>query len=92
MTAPGAWTKAASLLVTGIENLSDLGVLPSLSGRLWDTSAILPDSGPIGGLLAALTGYRARPNLLDVLVYVSYWGVVLWALSRPRPVVSTARI
>ncbi len=83
---------AASLLVTGIENLSDLGVLPSLSGRLWDTSAILPDSGPIGGLLAALTGYRARPNLLDVLVYALYWGVILWALSRPRPAVSTARI
>lgn len=83
---------AASLLVTGVENLSDLGVVPSLSGRLWDTSAILPDSGPVGGLIAALTGYRARPNLLDVLVYGLYWGVMLWALSRPRPAVSAARI
>lgn len=83
---------AASLLVTGVENLSDLGVLPTLSGRLWDTSAILPDSGPVGGLVAALTGYRARPNLLDVLVYALYWGVMFWILSRPRPAVSTARI
>lgn len=81
---------AASLLVTGVENLSDLGVLPRLSGRLWDTSAILPDSGPLGGLVAALTGYRARPNLLDVLVYVLYWGVIFWTLFRPRPEVRTA--
>lgn len=81
---------AASLLMTGVENLSDLGVLPSLSGRLWDTSAILPDYGPVGGLLAALTGYRARPSLLNVLVYALYWGVILWALFRPRPEVSTA--
>lgn len=81
---------AASLLVTGVENLSDLGVLPALSGRLWDTSAILPDSGPVGGLLAGLTGYRARPNLLDVLVYALYWGMIFWTLFRPRPRVSTA--
>lgn len=81
---------AASLLVTGVENLSDLGVLPSLSGRLWDTSAILPDSGPLGGLLSALTGYRARPNLLDVLVYALYWSVIFWTLFRPRPKVRTA--
>lgn len=82
---------AASLLVTGVENLSDLGVLPTLSGRLWDSSAILPDSGPIGGLLAALTGYRARPNLMDLLVYALYWGVIFWTLVWPRPKISTAR-
>jgi high-affinity iron transporter len=83
---------AASLLVTGVENLSDLGVLPPLSGRLWDTSAILPDSGPLGGLLSALTGYRARPNLLDVLVYALYWSVIFWTLFRPRSKVRPAHI
>lgn len=82
---------AASLLVTGVENLGDLGVLPTLSGRLWDSSAIMPDSGPVGGLVAALTGYRARPNLTDVLVYVLYWGVIFWTLFWPRPKISTAR-
>ena len=82
---------AASLLVTGVENLGELGVLPTLSGRLWDSSAILPDSGPVGGLLAALTGYRARPNLMNVLIYALYWGVILWTLFWPRPKISTAR-
>ena len=82
---------AASLLVTGVENLGALGVLPTLSGRLWDSSAILPDSGPVGGLLAALTGYRARPNLMNVLVYALYWGVIFWTLFWPRPKISMAR-
>ena len=82
---------AASLLVTGVENLGELGVLPTLSGRLWDSSAILPDNGPIGGILAALTGYRARPNLMDVLVYALYWGVIFWTLFSSRPKISTAR-
>jgi high-affinity iron transporter len=82
---------AASLLVTGVENLGELGVLPTLSGRLWDSSAILPDSGPIGGLLAALTGYRARPNLMDVLVYALYWGVIFWTLFWSPPKISPAR-
>jgi high-affinity iron transporter len=73
---------AASLVVTGVENLGQLGILPPLSGRLWDSSAILPDSGPIGGLVGALTGYRARPDLTDVLVYALYWGVMVWTLFR----------
>lgn len=82
---------AGSLLVTGAENLVELGVLPTLSGRLWDSSAILPDSGPVGGLLAALTGYRARPNLMDVLVYALYWGMMFWTLFWSRPKISTVR-
>lgn len=76
---------AASLLVTGIDNLVGLDVLPPLSGRLWDSSAVLPDSGPIGGLIGALTGYRARPYLLQVLVFTLYWVVIYWALYWSRP-------
>lgn len=80
---------AGSLLMTGIENLVALGWLPNLSGRLWDSSAILPDSGALGGLVAALTGYRARPDLIDVLVYAGYWGVMLWTLFWRRPCADT---
>lgn len=81
---------AASLLLTGVDNLIGLGVLPQLSGRLWDTSAILPDSGPVGGLVGALTGYRARPDLMQLLVYALYWGLMCWALFWPRPVARAA--
>ena len=76
---------AASLLVTGADYLGDLGVVPKLSGRLWDSSALLPDGGPIGGLVGSLTGYRARPDLVEVLVYGLYWGAIYWALFWSRP-------
>jgi high-affinity iron transporter len=81
---------AASLLLTGVDNLIDLGTLPTLSGRLWDSSAILPDSGPVGGLIGALTGYRARPDLMQVLVYACYWLVIYLALFVSRPQAKTA--
>jgi high-affinity iron transporter len=74
---------AGSLLVTGVDNLVGLDVLPRLSGRLWDTSAILPDTGIFGGLLASLAGYRARPDLTQLLVYALYWGTMAWLLLRP---------
>jgi high-affinity iron transporter len=76
---------AASLLVTGVDNLIGLGYLPPLSTRLWDSSAILPDSGGLGGLVGALTGYRARPDLMLLIAYALYWGVIGFALLRPRP-------
>jgi high-affinity iron transporter len=81
---------AASLLLTGVDNLVGLGVLPSLSGRLWDSSAVLSDSGPVGGLVGALTGYRARPDLVQVLVYGAYWGLMCLTLFWPRRAAKTA--
>ena len=48
----------------------------------WDTSAVLDDSGRLGGLIASLTGYRARPALLPVLALAVYWGVVGTFLRR----------
>ena len=76
---------AASLLMTGADYLGDLGIVPKLSGRLWDSSALLPDGGPLGGLVGSLTGYRARPDLVEVLVYGLYWGAIYWALFWSRP-------
>jgi len=38
----------------------------------------------VGGVLAALTGYRARPALLTLGALALYWiGVTYW-LRRPR--------
>ena len=81
---------AASLLVSGVDNLVSLGYVPALSGRLWDTSAILPDSGPVGGLVGALTGYRARPDLIQILVLAIYWGLMSWALFSYRGAAKSA--
>jgi high-affinity iron transporter len=77
---------AASLIVTGVDNLVDLGVLPALTGKLWDSSGLLSDGGVVGGLISSLTGYRARPDLTEVLTYAGYWVLVLWLLSFSRRV------
>ncbi|MFM9634966.1 hypothetical protein ACKI10_46600, partial [Streptomyces galilaeus] len=65
---------AASLVMTGVDHLYSAGVLPTLSAPLWDSSGLLDDSGMIGGIIAALTGYRAHPDALTLLVYAGYWG------------------
>ena len=76
---------AGALLVSAIEKSIALDVLPPLIDRLWDTSAVVDDSGHVGGLLAALTGYRARPALLPLLLLAAYWAAVVAMLRRtPR--------
>lgn len=74
---------AGSLLLTGVDNLVSLGIIPQLSGRVWDTSRILTDSGALGGLVSALTGYRAKPVLIQLLALGGYWIVMIWLLRRP---------
>jgi high-affinity iron transporter len=81
---------AASLLVTGLEKLEGFGWLPSLKAQLWNSTWLLDDSSRFGGVVAALTGYRAQPSLVVLLVYVFYWLLVLTFLRRygaPRQVV-----
>lgn len=84
---------AAALVVTGAEKLQLLGWLPALRDGLWDSSWLLPDMGRVGGLVAALTGYRAQPSLMTVLVYAGYWLLIAWLLRRraaaPAPRVAT---
>lgn len=77
---------AGALLLTAVDNLVALGYLPRLSGRLWDASAWLSDGGGLGGLFSTLTGWRARPDLTELLVFLAYWGAMVWLLYRPQTV------
>ena len=64
---------AGALLVSGVEKLIALDVLPALVDPVWDTTRLLDDSGRVGGLIASFTGYRARPALLPLLALALYW-------------------
>lgn len=75
---------AGALLVSAVDKLIALDVLPALVDPVWDTSSLLDDSGRVGGLVASLTGYRARPALLPLLLLVAYW-VALVSLLRRKP-------
>jgi high-affinity iron transporter len=85
---------AGALLVSGVEKLISLDVLPSLVDPVWDTSRLLDDSGRIGGLIASFTGYRARPGLLPLLVLAAYWGTVWATLFRGqrKPAVAPKKV
>ncbi|MGR3911533.1 FTR1 family protein [Burkholderia sp. SR8] len=71
----------AGLFQTGVDKLIDKEILPLGISQLWDTSAILDDSGTFGSLVATLTGYRAHPALTNLVAYAVYWAVV-WLLMK----------
>lgn len=74
---------AGAMLMTGVDKLMSLEWLPPLYDQIWDTRFILDDSNKFGGVIAALTGYRAQPALTSLLVLAAYWALMLW-LIRPR--------
>lgn len=81
---------ACALLMTGIDGLIDLEILPRLSRRLWDSGWLLSDGDATGGFISALTGYRATPNLMELVVFVGYWALILVLVFRPRRSVTPA--
>lgn len=62
---------AAGLFSAGVGRLQSFGLLPG-GDPLWDTSWLLDDHGSVGGFLAGLIGYRARPSTLEIAAYVVY--------------------
>lgn len=75
---------AGALLVTGIDRLAGLDLIP-IGSPLWDTSGFLDDSSTLGSIVSSLTGYRARPDAVQLGVMVAYW-VAAWVLfGRPSP-------
>ncbi|MDM8355122.1 FTR1 family iron permease [Pandoraea communis] len=72
---------AAGLLESGLDRLISLELVPTLVDQLWDTSAILDDASPFGSLVATLTGYRAHPAGMNLLVYAVYW-IFMWVLLK----------
>lgn len=73
---------AGALLVTGIDRLAGLDLIP-IGAPLWDTSAFLDDSGPEGSFVSSLTGYRARPDAVQLSVLAVYWVAVGLFFGRP---------
>ncbi|NWK78100.1 FTR1 family protein [Aquitalea sp. LB_tupeE] len=76
----------ASLFLAGVEKLISMEILPALIDPLWDSSALLDDMTPAGGVVASLTGYRAHPALMSLLAYLAFWagvaGLFFWRKRR----------
>src|SRR5574340_773961 len=83
---------AGALLVSGVEKLIALGIVPDVGDPLWNTVWLLDDSSRLGGLVASFTGYRARPALLPVAALAVYWASMIFFLYRPRRNVAAAPV
>ncbi|HMA31118.1 MAG TPA: FTR1 family protein [Casimicrobiaceae bacterium] len=76
---------AGALVVSGVEKLIALDVLPDIVDPVWNTTWLLDDSGRLGGLIASFTGYRSRPALLPLAALAAYWSLIAIFLRAPRP-------
>ena len=88
LLAAGMASQAAHFLIQ-----ADL--LPSLASPLWDTSAVLPESGLPGMLLHSLIGYDSRPAGMQIVFYLTalisiYIGMKWVARPRQAPMQKTA--
>ena len=62
---------AAGLVASAIGAFVDAGWLPTGAPAL-DLTGLLPETSPVGALLAGLFGYRAQPTGLQLIGYFAY--------------------
>lgn len=81
---------ACSLLVGGAEKLMDVQLLPVIKSQIWDTSMLLDDGTVFGSVISSFTGYRARPALMSLIVFIGYW-LTIRLMMRPDRKLSTTK-
>lgn len=76
---------AAGLCAYAVHEFGEAGVIAN-SGTVFDISDVLPESSPLGAVLAGLFGYRSAPTPLEVVAYFAYLiPVVTIYLVTDRP-------
>ncbi len=77
---------SAGLVSFAIHAFGEAGLIVN-EGAVFDLTGILPESSPLGSVLAGLLGYRPAPTLLELVGYLVYLVPVLvlfvWG-GRPR--------
>jgi len=63
---------AAGLLVNGLKELHEMGAVPNLGPRLWDTYHVIADNSDFGRFLSTIFGYDSSPFLGLVVAYGVY--------------------
>ncbi len=78
---------AAGLLSGAVHEFIEIGVIGIGASPLYDISSVVSDSTGIGGFLHALLGFRSAPEVLVVLVHLTYLATVLGLYLRPIRIV-----
>jgi len=70
---------AAGLLADAVQNLQELGWVPTLGAPLWHSARLLSEDSAFGDVLHSFFGYSDSPSLLQALTYLAYLAVVVVA-------------
>jgi high-affinity iron transporter len=86
---------AAGLLVNGLKDLHEAGVISNLGPHAWDTYGTLADNSQLGKFLSTILGYDSSPYIGLVIAHVTYLVLALgfFAFGRvpsPRPAATIA--
>jgi len=76
---------SAGMIATGVHELNEAGIIPSVIEHVWDVNPpvnldgsypMLHENGVVGGILKSLIGYNGNPSLTEVIAYLGYWGII----------------
>jgi high-affinity iron transporter len=76
---------AAGLVSHAVHELVEAGFVSIGTRAAFDLGAVLPDDAGIGLILRALFGYASSPELITLVAWLAYVGVVLPLYLRPLP-------
>jgi len=85
---------AAGLVSRAVHELVEIGVIAVATAPAFDLVAVLPEDSGVGLVLRALFGYSAAPEVVALVAWAAYVGVVLPLYLRaarpPAPVADPA--
>ncbi len=76
---------AAGMAAQCVHFLEQADIVTALSGTLWDTSWILPQSSLLGRILHTLAGYDDRPSIMQAIVYFATLAAIFGAMRVFAP-------
>ncbi len=75
----------AGLLSNAIEDWQQLGWISLGIRPLWNTSSLINENSTFGDILHSFFGYAASPTALQVVTYLVYLAVMVYAYLRKKP-------
>jgi high-affinity iron transporter len=74
---------SAGLVASSLGYLTDADLIPTIIDQLWDSSALISDSGIMGNILHILTGYTSKPSGVQLIGYLLSLSILFY-LTRPK--------
>ncbi|HLC62359.1 MAG TPA: FTR1 family protein [Candidatus Nanoarchaeia archaeon] len=73
---------AAGLVLHGVHEFVESGILPGIISPLFDVGHILSDESTAGSFLKGMFGYVSDPSLIELMAYFAYLGAILILYGR----------